>query len=269
VATSGKQGSVWIGTSGWNYKHWLEVFYPPGLKQKDWFTYYAQHFATVELNNTFYRLPKKSTFEGWRQKAPEEFLYAVKGNRFITHIKKLASPQETLRPFVENVVALEEKLGPVLFQFPPGWKWHRDRVEPFLETLRSDPRTRGWRISFEIRNASWYTEEAFELLRRYDVALCFADWPDLKVQKPLTSSDFVYVRRHGPGALYASGYTDEQIRRDAREIVQWSSEGLDVFVYYNNDAGGWAVRDAKALMDAVEALGCTTVRRPSSAAGEG
>ena len=262
MADASKSGTVWIGTSGWNYKHWSGIFYPAELRQKDWFSHYARHFATVELNNTFYRLPKKETFEQWREKAPPGFLYAVKGNRFITHIKKLTAPEESLRPFVENVVALGDKLGPVLFQFPPGWKWHRERVEPFLQVLRTDARTKDWRISFEIRNASWYTEEAFELLRRFEVALCFADWPDLKVDKPLTSSDFVYVRRHGPGALYASGYTDEQIRRDARDIVRWCDEGLDVFVYYNNDAGGWAVRDAKALMEAVESLGCATVQRP-------
>lgn len=256
------KGKIWIGTSGWNYRHWVGVLYPEGLPTSRWLDEYCRCFPSVELNNTFYRLPSAATFRAWRQRSPEGFLFAVKANRFITHIKKLGDPANALQPFAQNVQELGEKLGPVLFQFPPSWKWNPERVGVFLETLRAHPAAKRWRVSFEIRNPTWDCDEAFEMMRRFNVALCFADWPDLKVMGPLTSSEFVYVRRHGPTDLYSSGYTDDQLADDAEAIAAWSSQGRDVYVYFNNDFGGWAVVNALSLMRILEEMGCANVVHP-------
>ncbi|MDZ7374849.1 MAG: DUF72 domain-containing protein [candidate division KSB1 bacterium] len=256
-------GKVWIGTSGWNYPHWVGVLYPETLPAAKWLDAYALQFPTVELNNTFYRLPPASVFRGWFRRSPGGFLFAVKANRFITHVKKLSDPQAILEPFVQNVQELGPKLGPVLFQLPPSWKWNRERVSEFLKYLASHPITREWRVAFEIRNPTWDCEEAYELFRAHNVALCFADWPDLNVMGPTTSASFVYIRRHGPAALYSSGYSERQLARDAEKIVVWVSQGMDVYVYFNNDFGGWAVVNAQQLMRILEEIGCPSVVKPT------
>jgi len=260
----GGNGKVWVGTSGWNYQHWVGVLYPPGLPASRWLDVYSGRFPTVELNNTFYRLPKAEVFRGWRERSPDGFLFAVKANRFITHVKKLNDPASSVQAFAMNVHELGPKLGPVLFQFPPSWKWNGQRVADFLQFLRTHSVCKDWQIAFEIRNATWQCGEAYDLLRQHDVALCFADWPDLDVTGPLTSGHFVYVRRHGPTALYSSGYTDEQLAEDAERIAAWVAAGLDVYVYYNNDFGGWAVKNALDLMRILEEIGCRTVVRPGA-----
>jgi uncharacterized protein YecE (DUF72 family) len=258
-----RAGRVWIGTSGWNYPHWTGILYPETLPARKWFEEYTRHFATVELNNTFYRLPPATVFRGWCRRSPDGFIFAVKANRFITHIKKLSDPGQALEPFAQNVRELGDKLGPILFQLPPSWKWNPERVAAFLEHLHSHPVAKNWRVAFEIRNPSWDCDEVYDLFRRYDVALCFADWPELNILGPTTSRTFVYVRRHGPTALYSSGYSDRQLSADAQRILAWSAQGLDVYVYYNNDFAGWAVLNARQLMHLLEELGCTSVLKPN------
>ncbi len=242
-----KQGNVWIGTSGWIYPHWGDgVFYPADLKQHDWLDFYARHFATVEVNNSFYRLPSKEVFEAWHKQTPPHFLFAVKGSRFITHMKKLKDPETSTAKFLQNVSGLKEKLGVILFQLPPFWKLNLERLSDFLEYLKEQKIVPGVRIALEIRNPSWHTPELHRVLARHNVALVFADWPDLDVRDPVTA-DFVYVRRHGPTWLYSSGYSDEHLRELADQIVNWVDSGRDVFVYFNNDAGGYAVENARQL----------------------
>jgi len=247
-----------IGTSGWNYAHWGNgVFYPTDLGPKQWFSFYSQHFDTVEINNTFYQLPQKATFENWEREAREGFIYSVKASRFITHMKKLKDPPSSLMRFMERVSALKGKLGPILFQLPPFWGLNLDRLREFLDFIRkveSEGELRPLaplRIAIEIRHPSWYCEAVFRVLEEYNVCLCFADWPELKVSEPVTA-DFVYIRRHGPTILYASGYSEELLRRDAEAIRRYHQEGRDVYVYFNNDAGGWAVQDAKTLQQLLQ-----------------
>jgi|Deesub1362B_J571_1020462.scaffolds.fasta_scaffold03208_3 uncharacterized protein YecE (DUF72 family) len=242
-------GQVFIGTSGWIYPHWWEgVFYPPGLPQQKWLNYYARFFNTVEINNSFYRLPSRSVFEKWASESPEGFGFTVKASRFITHMKKLKDPETTTARFLRHVSGLSEKLQILLFQLPPFWKYDQQRVEDFLAWMNAQQILPRPRIAMEIRNPSWRTESFFGLLARYNVCLAFADWPDLDVEEPITA-DFIYVRRHGPGWLYASSYSDAQLYRLAGRISGWQAEGKDVFVYFNNDAGGFAIQNARRLME--------------------
>lgn len=247
------RGSVYIGTSGWNYKHWGGgVFYPPGLSQKEWLGYYCRIFGTVEINYTFYRLPSKAVFEKWRASVPGGFRFVVKANRFITHIKRLKDPERSVRNFLVNMRGLGEKLGPVLFQLPPSWNVNLERLEEFFNYLASQEIIPGLKVAFELRNRSWAVEETFDLLRTYNIALCLADWPDLTIEEPVTA-DFVYVRRHGPEELYSSGYSEKDLKRDWDRIEFWLREGRDVYVFFNNDWGGYAVKNGLMLL---EMVGC-------------
>ena len=242
-------GKVFIGTSGWIYPHWGSgVFYPPDLKQDRWLDFYTRHFASVEVNNSFYRLPDKHVFESWKENTPPDFRFAVKASRFITHMKKLGAPKTATAKFLEHVAGLGEKLGVLLFQLPPFWKVNLERLESFLAYLREQGIVPGVRAAFEIRNATWNCPEVHDLMRRYGAALAFADWPDLAVEEPVTA-DFVYVRRHGPTWLYSSDYSREQLQELAGRIQGWVADGMDVYVYFNNDAGGYAVKNARELQE--------------------
>ncbi len=245
-------GEVYIGTSGWNYKHWGGgVFYPSGLSQKGWLDYYSKIFNTVEINNTFYRLPSKAVFEKWRDSVPDGFRFIVKANRFITHIKRLKDPESSVKNFLLNMGGLGEKLGPVLFQLPPSWNVNIERLENFLNYLTSQKIIIGLKAAFELRNRSWAVNEVFDLLRTYNTALCFADWPDLTIGKPVTA-DFIYLRRHGPKDLYSSDYSEKELRKDGEYICSWLEEGKNVYVYFNNDWGGYAVKNALELLKIVK-----------------
>jgi uncharacterized protein YecE (DUF72 family) len=246
-----RQGRFYVGTSGWVYPHWRGLFYPEPLKQDQWLDYYCQHFDTVEVNNTFYHLPSKAAFEHWREATPSDFRFCVKASRFITHMKKLKDPASSTHKFLEHAAGLGNKLAMVLFQLPPFWKLNLDRFRAFLEFLADQEIIQPLRATFEIRNSEWFNEQVFALLSAANVALCFADWPELKVDKPVTA-DFVYLRRHGPSELYSSDYTDEMLRADAERVCQWLNQEKDVFAYFNNDVGGFAIKNALRLRDLVE-----------------
>ena len=242
-------GRLFIGTSGWNYRHWGDgIFYPRGLGQKNWLSYYVQSFDSVEINNSFYRLPEKHVFEGWYKSVPDQFTFAVKANRFITHLKKLADPQKHLPLFLENASGLEEKLGVMLFQLPPFWKFNPGRLKEFCDSLYRQKIIPGLRSALEVRHPSWHVDACFEILREYNICLALADWPGLSVQGPLTAN-FVFIRRHGPESLYASNYSDSSLRIDAKKIRTWLAESKDVFAYFNNDAFGYAVKNALRLKE--------------------
>lgn len=240
---------AYVGTSGWNYKHWSDgVFYPPGLKQAEWLGFYCQHFDTVEINNTFYHLPARHVFEDWRAATPDEFAFAVKASRFITHMKKLAAPEEHVALFLENASGLGHKLSVVLFQLPPYWKFNKERLEALFKFLSEQTIVPNLRSALEVRHESWNSEECFRVLREYNVSLALADWPGFAADGPVTA-DFVFLRRHGPGDVYASNYPDEYLRRDADRIRAWLKEGKDVYIYFNNDAYGYAVKNALRLKE--------------------
>lgn len=249
MMTHVKQGRAYIGTSGWNYKHWADgVFYPPKLSQREWLSFYSQHFRAVEVNSTFYHLLKKPVFEKWRLTVPDDFSFVIKASRYITHLKRLTEPESATAKFLENISALGEKLGPVLVQLPPSLTYDRGRVQNFLHVILNQKIIPHLRIALEVRHASWLNDDAFEILRQNSVALCFADWPGLNVDSPVTA-DFIYLRRHGPGAAYASDYSTEMLKKDAYIIAEWNDKGMDVFVFFNNDIGGYAIKNALQLQE--------------------
>jgi uncharacterized protein YecE (DUF72 family) len=238
---------AFIGTSGWSYPHWGDgVFYPKELRSSDWLSYYAQHFSTVEINFSFYRLPPGKIFEAWREKTPAHFRFAVKASRFLTHVKKLTEVDEPLRRLWTNARGLDDKLGPLLFQLPPSLPYGQERLEGFLSSLTLLTGESGCRAVLEVRNPTWLCPGCFDSLSQAGVALCLSDWPDLVVEGPLTA-DFVFLRRHGPGQLYASEYSLAQLEKEAQRIGDWLNQGREVFIYFNNDASGWAVKNARTL----------------------
>jgi uncharacterized protein YecE (DUF72 family) len=238
---------VFIGTSGYNYPHWWNgVFYPADLPQRKWLEFYADHFDTVELNVTFYRLPKKETFEGWHKRTPEGFSFAVKGSRFITHIKRLKDCREPLALLLDRASALKEKLAVLLWQLPPRFRFQRERLEEFCVLLSTLPRSKVLRHTFEFRDESWFCDEAFRTLEEFRFAFCMAHGSGLpSVQRE--TSDFLYVRLHGGEVLYGSNYSDTELKGWAKKIRGWSTKGKAIFIYFNNDAYGFAVKNATTL----------------------
>jgi uncharacterized protein YecE (DUF72 family) len=240
--------SLSIGTSGFSYKHWKGNFYPEGLSQKKWFEHYCGRFSTVELNVTFYRLPQEKTFTKWHDETPPGFLFSIKGSRFITHVKRLKEPKEPLKLFMERASGLKEKLGVVLWQFPP--KFHKDekRLSGLLKILRKYKE----RHVFEFRDESWNDNSIISILADEGHCLCSSDWPPFMDNPPATA-DFVYIRRHGRGGNYDTCYSRSELRRDARIIRKHLGEGRDVFVYFNNDAKGYAPKNAQELKAIIDA----------------
>jgi uncharacterized protein YecE (DUF72 family) len=235
-----------IGTSGWHYQHWIEQFYPASLPKSAWLGFYAQHFSTVELNNSFYRLPSEGVFTNWREVAPADFVYSVKVSRFITHIKRLREPAQPLDTFLGRARLLGKKLGPLLYQLPPQMKRDALRLGDFLKLLPRD-----MRHVFEFRHYSWMDDVIFDLLSRYEVGFCIYDMPEFTT--PLvTTADFAYIRFHGSRELYGGCYSDGELAEWARKIA-----GLKVataYVYFNNDIGGFAIKNAFALRRLLEEM---------------
>lgn len=233
---------VYIGCSGFSYNHWRGNFYPEGMSQKEWFKHYRSVFPTVELNVTFYRTPNAETFKHWHDESESTFTFAVKGSRYITHVKRLIDIQEPLERFFTPAQELKEKLQVVLWQFPPGFKCNLQRLEDFLSQLKKYP----FRTTLEFRNDTWVTDEVVSICKGNNVSLCMADWPPFVNELPVTS-DFVYIRRHGQQGSYNGYYSTEEIQKDAKRIAGYIKRGLDVFIYYNNDAGGAAPQNAVEL----------------------
>jgi uncharacterized protein YecE (DUF72 family) len=239
-------GRCFIGTSGYVYRHWRRRFYPPTLPARAWLPFYAERFQTVELNNSFYRLPRKTVFAAWRRAVPPEFVFAVKASRYLTHLKRLKQPSDPLRRFLSRAAALQTTLGPVLFQLPGQFHVDVTRLRRFLAVLGRQRHVPGLRAVLEVRHESWLIPEVFDLLTRANVALCLQDWREAPVRAPVTA-DFVYIRRHGTTHRYGGSYTDAMLRADASNVRAWLREGRDVYVYFNNDGNAYAVRNAQRL----------------------
>lgn len=237
---------IHIGTSGWNYDHWRGPFYPEELPTHQWLDYYSERFHTVEVNNTFYQLPKKSTFRQWREASPAGFIFAVKASRYITHMKKLKEPKESLCNFLENVRLLEDKLGPILFQLPPNWKFNEERLAAFLELLPDE-----FQYTFEFRDQRWINDRACQLLREKNIALCIYELAGYLSPGEVTA-DLVYLRLHGPGDKYQGKYNDETLGKWAETFRQWANQGKDVYCYFDNDQLGYAAMNALELREMVE-----------------
>jgi uncharacterized protein YecE (DUF72 family) len=234
---------VSIGCSGFKYSHWRNgIFYPKGLKQKNEFAHYASRFNTVELNSTFYILPKEKTWQNWHDKAPKEFIYALKMSRWLTHNKKLNDPKEAWERFWKGAQKLHGHLGPILFQLPPRFKYKISRLRDLFEVL--PPKIR---FAFEFRHPTWFNEQTYQLLRKNNIALVLVSHPWLPTVEVITAN-FVYLRWHGKDKLYASNYSRQELTSWATKIKSWLKSGLDVYGYFNNDFRGFAPQNAQTLL---------------------
>lgn len=232
---------IHIGTSGWHYEHWKGPFYPEDLSPPGFLEYYARHFSTAEINNTFYQLPPEKTFVAWANTVPEGFIFAVKASRYITHMKKLKEPARTLAPLLARVEILGKKLGPILFQLPPRWNFNPARLEAFLQAL-----PRGHRYAIEFRDPSWLNDNTYEALAAHGVAFCIYDFAGRLSPKEVTA-DLIYLRLHGPAGAYQGSYDTQCLAGWAGAFAAWAGQGKEIFCYFDNDEAGYAAQNAWQL----------------------
>jgi uncharacterized protein YecE (DUF72 family) len=265
-----------IGTSGWHYEDWSGRFYPPDLPKSKWLEYYSGHFDTVEINNTFYHLPKETTFQNWRKKAPNNFIFTVKANRYITHVKRLKDPPEPLVRFYERANILQKHLGPVLYQLPPNF--HKDfaRLKVFLQALqyvilngaqrseeslshRPDSSSASGKLIrrreqsetvtkavFEFRHESWFSQDTYNLLKKFNAAFCIHDLIGIPTPRVITG-DIIYIRFHGPTGKYEGNYSKSALQDWAKWIKENIKGKKAIYAYFNNDYHAYAIKNAKAL----------------------
>jgi uncharacterized protein YecE (DUF72 family) len=241
-------GTVHIGTSGWQHDNWAGRFYPDGRAQDDWLEHYAGAFGAVEVNNTFYQRPDPDVLRAWRRRTPDGFTFALKANQYITHFKKLKDPAEPLDTLYRSVEPLGDALGPILFQCPPNWHQNLERLEHFLGRLSS-----AHRHVFEFRDPTWLNAGTHEALAAHDAAFCIYDFGERTTHQTVTT-DWAYVRLHGPDEAYHGRYADDTLDDWAGAVADWRAEGRDVYVFFNNTAGaGHAPHDARRLQERVQA----------------
>ena len=247
---------TYIGTSGWMYKDWGEKFYPKGLK-KGHLGFLATVFNTVELNASFYRLPARETFEKWKAETPADFRFAVKLSRLITHLKRFKDVEEPLQNFLVNAAGLGRKLGVVLIQTPPSFRYDIELIDSFLETMIREGKAAGirpLRIAFEPRHATWFEpaalEETRKLFKKFGVAFVFADstrFPNYEPSDESIVTKYAYLRFHGPRQMFASEYKADLLKPWAKKVKEWQKKDILVFAYFNNDVNGYAAWDAQIL----------------------
>jgi uncharacterized protein YecE (DUF72 family) len=231
---------IYIGCSGWQYRHWSGDFYPPALPQRLRLEYYATRFETVEVNNSFYKLPTEGLMAGWHDRVPEHFMFAVKASRYLTHMKKLRTPDASLAILFERAQELKSKLGPVLYQLPPQLHNNVERLKQFLGKLDRYPAVKH---VLEFRHPSWYNDNVLTLLEQHDVAMCLHDMAGSEGPREAVAT-FLYVRFHGTLDKYAGGYSSQSLGEWARWLCR---QKKPAFVYFNNDVGGQAPKDASKL----------------------
>jgi uncharacterized protein YecE (DUF72 family) len=249
-----------VGTSGWQYRDWRGRFYPQGLAQRRWLEHYTEHFDTVELNNAFYRLPERATFEGWRARTPPHFVIAVKASRYLTHIKRLRDPEEPVARLLDRARGLGPRLGPVLLQLPPSLRMDLPLLDRCLRCFPVDIR-----VAVVPRHASWWTESVAELLAARSAALCWADRRGRPVTPLWRTADWGYLRMHEGAGSPPPRYGVRALRSWAQRLADRWPDTADVFVYFNNDPGGAAIEDATAFAAAVRRSGRTASRVPGDA----
>jgi uncharacterized protein YecE (DUF72 family) len=248
VTRAAKRARARIGTSGWMYRDWRGPFYPSDLPTKRWFAHYATEFDTVEINNTFYRMPPLETFDRWKEQAPRDFLYSLKLGQFGSHRMKLRDAKSWLPNHVERALRLGPALGPTLVHLPPRWRANAERLDEFLSVA---PRSMRWAV--ELRDESWLRDDVFDVLRAHGAALCLHDL--LPRHPRILTTDWTYLRFHGPDALqvkYWGRYGGRRLWRPAKRMGEWLDDGHDVYAYFNNDWHGHAVEDAAWLRDRLE-----------------
>jgi uncharacterized protein YecE (DUF72 family) len=252
---------LWVGTSGWQYRHWDGNFYPDEIAQREWLGFYSARFRIVEVNNTFYNLPAASTFEKWRAETPADFVVAVKMSRYLTHLKRLLDPEEPVQRFLDRALQLRPKLGPVLVQLPPRFEAAPERLEA---ALRCFPRE--VRVAVEFRDDSWYRDDVRELLERFGAALVLADSPRRR-QPFWRTADWGFVRFHEGRASPRPCYGERALESWAERIAEMWPASADVYAFFNNDPRGCAVRDAVVFAGLAARAGLepTRVPRPEEA----
>ncbi len=234
----------YIGTSGWSYYSFKGIFYPPELKPRDWLKFYSQYFNTVEINATFYRTPRPSTFKKWYEETPEDFVFSIKAPKTITHIKRLKDIEESLELFLKSISPLKEKARVLLFQLPPSLSYEKALMENFLTKLPVED----YHCVIEIRHKSFHNDEFAELLRKYRVCLCFSDCgPRYPSWYEVLTADFLYLRLHGSPQLYVSNYEEEELERIANLIKSFQVN--EAYVYFDNTSLGYAVKNALSLKE--------------------
>lgn len=240
--------SIRVGCSGWQYRHWKESFYPSTLPQKKWLESYAERFDTVEVNNSFYRLPSEKTFSAWRERVPDFFVFAVKASRYLTHIRRLKEPADPLRLFWSRARLLGSKLGPVLYQLPPYWKRNERRFFDLLDALPEEPLQ-----VVEFRDPTWYTDAIFRAMEAKGVAMCIHDHHESAAPRE-TIGPFGYVRFHGADGHYQGAYSDRALQDWAAWLAKEARSGKPIYAYFNNDTGAYAPRNAQTLRAALISL---------------
>lgn len=248
--------TVWIGTSGWQYRDWRGTFYPVGEAQGRWLEHYADGFATVESNNAFYRLPERRVFEAWAQRTPADFVMAVKVSRYLTHIKRLREPDEPVERFLGRVAGLGPKLGPVLLQLPPQFRCDIGRLE---DTLRRFPDA--IRVAVEFRHQTWFVDPVRRLLERHGAALCLADRRGM-LTPTWRTADWTYLRFHEGRATPNPCYGRTALRTWAQRLADGWGPDAEAWVYFNNDPRGCAPRDAARFATAAQRAGLQPTRVP-------
>jgi uncharacterized protein YecE (DUF72 family) len=240
-----KEGKVYIGTSGWSYENWRDIFYPPSLKPTEWLEFYSKTFKITELNMSFYRLPTKQTIEGWVKKVPSRFKFCLKLSRYITHIKRLKEPEKTVNKFFDRFKPMQKKLGPVLIQLPPSLKFDPDTAEHFFLVLKQD--YKAYQFALEVRHKSWLKDESFSLMSKYNIAFVISQSAKKFPYAEVVTDKKIYVRFHGPRQLYASGYKDRELKKFADLFKAWRKQGHTIWAFFNNDVYGHAIEDALRL----------------------
>lgn len=234
---------IHIGTSGWYYEHWNENFYPEDVKSNERLPYYAQHFKTVEINTTFYHLPKETTIDKWIKDVPKNFVFSVKASQYITHRKRLKDAKESTELFFQRIAPLGKHLGPILFQLSPSFKMNFERLETFIQHLPSK-----YQYVFEFRHSSWFVDDIYHILKRNKIGLCITDLGG-KISPEEVTADFVYIRLHGPQHVYRGSYGPARLKTWLKKILNWEKEKKSVYCYFDNDEKGYAIQDAKTIQE--------------------
>jgi len=240
---SDSKTKYYIGCSGWYYAHWRGLYYPPEILKIDWLSFYAKKKNTVEINSSFYCLPSINSLIRWKKSTPDNFIFSTKVSRYITHVKKLRNSETALDNFLSRISILKEKLGPLLYQLPPSIKRDDTMLCDFLSLLPQN-----YQYTFEFRHKSWINDSVFQILQKYNIALCISDMPDIDIPL-INTADFMYIRFHGNRKLYTSCYSDSELRQWSRDIQRFSGNVKALYIYFNNDAQAYAVNNAQVMIN--------------------
>ena len=243
-------GKFHIGTSGWSYKDWVNIFYPKNLKSDDWLAYYAKTFDCTEINSSFYRLPSKQTVTSWLSKVPREFLFCPKMSRYLTHMKKLQQPEEPVQRFFSIFEPMKKQLGPVLVQLPKLIPFNYERTEHFYALLKE--KYASFRFAMEVRNPTWMTEASYKLMTKYKIAFVISHSGDHFPYAEVITTKNIYFRFHGPSSLYDSKYNRKTLKAYAELFAKWLRKGHDLWIFFNNDWFGYGIENALTLKGLLE-----------------